>query len=83
MKVATRAVKRRYFVTVEARWRGVLVTVDKLEGDRAVVTTFDKTLAEQHGWPGSQHDLWSGWVPVAELTDVVEKHQELPLRYER
>jgi hypothetical protein len=79
VRVRPEAVQRRWSVLTRARWRGGEVTVLKVDGDRAAVETFDKELAEAHGWPGSQHDLWSAWVPVAELTAVVEETTELPV----
>ena len=74
---ATTRVFRR---SVSATWRGEEVSVMGVDGDRAGVAYLgDPWFAEENGLEGSQHDGWSGWAPVAELSDVREEVKELAL----
>jgi hypothetical protein len=69
-----------YRVDVLASWHGEPVALSGITGESAGILTNSNALAEREGLAGDQNGGWHGEVPLAELTDLVEKVRPIPRR---
>lgn len=74
--VARSSVSRLSYVETIATWRKVAVEVLAVSGDRAHVEYRGAGFNGRPELTLTDYAVWSGWVPVSSLTDVVEDELE-------